>query len=146
MKNVFISASLLIITLFTACDKKAALSIQPKLQHPSPVALIGVSDITGKWHPVGVSGLNGEPEAMSDISWHYVFNADSTYVHYLSPQSQNTGTFHIGRQQSIVDGKIYSSISFNGSTEKSILTLKNDTLTISDNYTGGSKFFFIRFN
>jgi hypothetical protein len=145
MKKAFILSSLVLVTLFTACDKKAAVNLQPKLKSVSPVTSATVAEITGKWLPVGASGLNGEPEAMSAISWHYVFNADSTYARYFSPQTQNNGTFHIGQQQSIIDGKLYSSISFDGSADKSIITLKNDTLTISDNFTGGSKYFFIRF-
>jgi hypothetical protein len=139
MKKIFIT-SLAIITLFTSCSKLGDVT-------PTPVNTTGpvtVNDITGSWHPVGVSGLNGEPEGMPDYYWYYIFNANSTYADYFSTQTQHTGTFSIGQQKSIIDGKIHSSISFDGSSNQSIITLKNDTLTISDNFTGGSKYFYIR--
>src|ERR1700694_5079599 len=102
MKKVFIT-SLAIVALLTACNKNKDAKPVPS----NPVAPISANDLAGKWQPVSVSGLNGEPEAMPDIFWYYTFNANSTYVHYFSPQTQKTGTFHIGQEQSITDGKLH---------------------------------------
>ncbi|MFI5160028.1 MAG: lipocalin family protein [Sphingobacteriales bacterium] len=141
MKKAFLS-SLIIVALFTSCNKNNNAKPVPV----STVAPVSASDLAGKWQPVSVTGLNGEPKAMSDISWHYIFNENSTYVDYFSSQSQRNGAFQMGQAKSITDGQIHPAISFDGASSQSIVVIKNDTLTISDNFVGGSRFFFVRFN
>lgn len=116
--------SLIIIAAATSCKKDGA----PTPTHPV------AGPITGTWQLVAArGGLTGGFIPIPDIYTAYTFKTDSTYAYTLS---NSGGTFHVGQVKSLITGQMQADISFsNPNAGGGLITLKNDTLTISDNHT-----------
>jgi len=115
--------SLIIVAAATSCKKEGT---------AKPITPV-VGPITGTWQLVAArGGLTGGFIPIPDIYTAYTFKADSTYAYTLS---NNGGTFHVGQVKSVITGQMQADISFSDpNAGGGLITLKNDTLTISTNH------------
>lgn len=136
-KQLLLFGSIFLFMLLMACHKKAK-------NDPAPVPIH--NSIIGSWQ--FVSALTGPDGKKVNASGKlvYMFNADSTFKQTNNDTLQNSGNFYIRKEKSNFTGKIEESLSFISATTGVgfLITLKPDTLVITENHEAPSIYTYVR--
>lgn len=106
--------------------------------------------LVGKWKYTGKSGgyagksQKADPAVVTVIE----FKKDNTFVRSENDQLKLQGTYTLTRLKSIYSGKEENAVQFDATADPqnkgSIITLKNDSLTIADNVYDGFTTSYVR--
>lgn len=99
-------------------------------------------ELIGEWRYTGASGgLSGKYEkADPAINQILQFKSGLRYLRKTNDQVSEQGSYQLDRMKSIYTGKEDNAIFFNprsNVTSKSIISLRNDTLLVADNFYDG---------
>ena len=98
------------------------------------------SQLAGGWiYLYQVGGIAGKPTnfPMSGNTSLLVLSGNQTYRTLLNNKVQTDGSYSLGSVKSYFSGGNDNAIKFDSSADWQIIAVRNDTLTISDNYADG---------